>query len=151
MSKFLETMGLDPSKIKSDEALTGEILSAETQVGDALAETMAQTENQKELLNDIEYSKGNIKDIIDNSRQAIDSLMVLAKGSESPRAFEVLSTMMKTYTDINKDYIHIAEKKKYVKEELPSSPQTNNITNNNLIVSTSDILKMMKGNSDASK
>jgi hypothetical protein len=53
---------------------------------------------------------------------------------------------MKTLLDANKDYVEMSTKKRYAKEEDVSN-QTQ-VTNNNLIVSTSDLLKMIKGDED---
>jgi hypothetical protein len=49
---------------------------------------------------------------------------------------------MKTLLEANKDFVEISTKKRYAKEE--QAPQTQ-VTNNNLIVSTADLLKMIKG------
>jgi hypothetical protein len=98
----------------------------------------------EETIKDIELARKNIKDIIVKGGESLDELLVLAKQSESPRSFEVASTMMKTLLDANKDFVDISMKRKYAKEETPASTQ-NNVTNNNLILSTADLLKMLKG------
>jgi hypothetical protein len=74
-------------------------------------------------------------------------MMSLAKQSESPRAFEVASTLMKTLLDANKDFVEMSMKKKYAVDEVngPKEAAQTNVTNNNLIVSTADLLKMLKG------
>jgi hypothetical protein len=101
-------------------------------------------ENAQENLKDIELAKKNIENIINLGDDAVKEMVEIAKQSESPRAFEVVSTLMKTLLDANKDYVEMSTKKRYAKEE--QSPQTQ-VTNNNLIVSTSDLLKMIKGES----
>lgn len=103
------------------------------------------TEND-ETINDIEQARGNIKNIIEKGDDALAEMIELAKQSESPRAFEVASTLMKTLLDANKDFVEMSTKKKYAKEELKGPVEKQqNITNNNLILSTADLLKMMKG------
>ena len=103
-----------------------------------------------ETINDIEQARGNIKNIIEKGDDALAEMIELAKQSESPRAFEVASTLMKTLLDANKDFVEMSTKKKYAKEELngPTEKQQQNITNNNLILSTADLLKMMKGTNE---
>ena len=96
-----------------------------------------------EVVNDIEKAKANIEDLIDKGGESLDSLLSLARQSESPRAFEVVSTMMKTLIDANKEFVNMSEKKKYAKEDHPAA-QTN-VTNNNLILTSTDLLKMLKG------
>jgi hypothetical protein len=83
--------------------------------------------------------------IINLGDDAVKEMTEIAKQSESPRAFEVVSTLMKTLLDANKDYVEMSTKKRYAKEEDPSADKSTNVTNNNLIVSTADLLKMIKG------
>jgi hypothetical protein len=99
-----------------------------------------------ENLNDLDLARANVKNIIELGDDAVKEMVEIAKQSESPRAFEVVSTLMKTLLDANKDYVDISTKKKYAQEEQPQ--QETNITNNNLIVSTADLLKMLKGDGD---
>ena len=96
-----------------------------------------------ENLKDIELAKENIENIINLGDESIKEMVEIAKQSESPRAFEVVSTLMKTLLDANKDYVEMSTKKRYAKEE--ANPAKNEVTNNNLIVSTADLLKMING------
>ena len=98
-----------------------------------------------ENLKDIELAKANIENIINLGDDAVREMTEIAKQSESPRAFEVVSTLMKTLLDANKDYVEMSTKRRYAKEEDPSADKSTNVTNNNLIVSTADLLKMIKG------
>lgn len=101
--------------------------------------------NAEENLKDIELAKRNIENIINLGDDAVKEMVEIAKQSESPRAFEVVSTLMKTLLDANKDYVEMSTKKRYAKEEQTTQTQ---VTNNNLIVSTADLLKMIKGEND---
>lgn len=98
---------------------------------------------QDEHEKDLELARQNVKNIIEMGDDAVREMTEIAKQSESPRAFEVVSTLMKTLLDANKDYVDISSKKKFEKGDKPQ--QENNVTNNNLIVSTADLLKMLKG------
>ena len=100
----------------------------------------------EENLKDIELAKANIENIINLGDDSVKEMVEIAKQSESPRAFEVVSTLMKTLLDANKDYVDMSTKKRYAKEE--ANPAKNEVTNNNLIVSTADLLKMIKGDSE---
>lgn len=103
-----------------------------------------------ENLQDIETVRKNIANVIDIGKEAMEEMLEIAKQSEQPRAFEVVSTLMKTLLDANKDFADISSKKKYAKEELlgPKQAAQTNVTNNNLIVSTADLLKMLKGDTN---
>ena len=56
---------------------------------------------------DFEYARDNLKSIIDNGTATIEELSSIASTSESPRAFEVLSALMKTIVDANKDLLEL--------------------------------------------
>jgi hypothetical protein len=104
----------------------------------------------QENIQDIEKARKNIQNIIEQGDDALKEMMDLAKQSESPRAFEVASTLMKTLLDANKDFVEMSTKKKYAVEEKngPKEAAQTNVTNNNLILSTADLLKMIKGDID---
>jgi hypothetical protein len=103
-------------------------------------------DDEDDTIIDIEQARGNIKNIIEQGDDALKEMIELAKQSESPRAFEVASTLMKTLLDANKDFVEMSTKKKYAKEEKNGASNTSpNVTNNNLILSTADLLKMIKG------
>ena len=100
-----------------------------------------------ETIQDIEQAKGNIKNIITQGDDALKEMITLAKQSESPRAFEVAANLMKTLLDANKDFVEMSMKKKYAVDEVnaPKEAAQTNVVNNNLILSTTDLLKMIKG------
>jgi hypothetical protein len=121
--------------IYTDEySLSNEVISAESD----------------ETIRDIEIARKNIKNIIDKGDDALSKIVELANQSESPRAYEVASGMMKTLLDANRDFVDMSMKKKFHKEELvrPKESAQTNVTNNNLILSTADLLKMIKGESE---
>lgn len=105
-----------------------------------------------ENFQDIEKARKNIEHIVELGRDSLDEIITLAKQSESPRAFEVASALMKTLLDANKEFVEMSTRKKYAKEEIlnpkkEEESNVTNVTNNNLILSTADLLKMMKGES----
>ena len=92
----------------------------------------------------------DIQGVMTTGEEAMREMLEIAKQSEHPRAFEVVSTLMKTVLDANKDFADISSKKRFVKEEIngPKENAQTNVTNNNLIVSTADLLKMIKGENE---
>jgi hypothetical protein len=116
-------------------------------VSATILENDNKTEIQKEHIADIEYAHENIKNLIKVSTTAFTSLSELAKSSESPGAFTVLATTLESLINANKDFISVSEKKKFAKEEVPANNEKSqtNVVNNNLIISTAEMLKMFKG------
>ena len=90
---------------------------------------------------DYEFARNNLYDIISQGGSALTDMLDVAQQSQSPRAYEVASTLIRTLVDANKDLLNIAVTNKDLtrKEE---GPQT---VNNNLFVgSSADLLKMLK-------
>ena len=108
------------------------------------------TTNDDENLTDLELARSNVQNIISLGDDAVKEMVEIAKQSESPRAFEVVSTLMKTLLDANKEFVDISSKKKLVKDEEKYGRPETNVTNNNLIVSTAYLLRMIKGEADGS-
>lgn len=137
-----DALGLTPldeiRKIKEEQVDLPEIFYTEGEIVDD------EPKEDSETVKDIDFAKENIKDIIQQGRTSIRDLMNLASQGESARSYEVLSTLMKTMLDANKDYVDLSVKKKYEKEDQPKTATTN-VTNNNLVISTADLLKLMKG------
>jgi hypothetical protein len=122
-----------------------------TIIEDNKTEVVPADADADETVRDIELARSNIKNIIEQGDESLNELINLAKQSESPRAFEVVSSMMNTLLHANKDFVEMSMKKKYAKEEIlnPKEEQAaTNVTNNNLILSTTDLLKMLKGETE---
>lgn len=95
--------------------------------------------------NDFEYARQTYHEIIAKGSAALDDMMEVAKATEHPRAFEVLSTMMKTLADVNGNLLDLHKKKKDIRKkeaDRAALPQTT--TNNNLFVgSTTDLQRFL--------
>ena len=61
---------------------------------------------------DYNLSRRTFRDLINKGNSAMESLTDLAKESESPRAYEVLATMMRTVADTTKDLYDLQKKTK---------------------------------------
>lgn len=93
---------------------------------------------------DYEYARGNLYKIIEKGQDALEDMIDVAKQSESPRAYEVVTNLIKTMAETNKDLLNLAKAKKEL--EKVDTPEQKNITNNNLVLTSADLLKMIKGN-----
>ena len=91
---------------------------------------------------DYNYARENLKSIINSAQSSIEDLSSIASTSESPRAYEVLSALMKTIVDANKDLLELQRKVKLLKDEGPSKPS--NVTNALFVGSTTELQKLIK-------
>jgi hypothetical protein len=84
---------------------------------------------------DFDFAKRNMYDIIEKSKIALEGIMKVATEGDSPRAYEVVTQMLKTMSEINKDLIDLEK----IKNE--ANKTTIKTTNNNsfFIGSTSDL------------
>jgi hypothetical protein len=93
--------------------------------------------------NDFEYSRQIYHDLLAKGSEALEDMMEVARATEHPRAFEVLSGMMKNVGDINGSLMDLHKKKHDMeKKDIPALPA--GTTNNNVFVgSTADLQKML--------
>lgn len=87
---------------------------------------------------DFDYARENIKQLIANGSDAIDEIIKIAKAGDNPRAFEVVSLLLKTVADMNKDLIDLYQKTKVVKKEETT---INNTTNQSIFVGSTSQLQ----------
>ena len=95
---------------------------------------------------DYEYARQNLYDIIEKGQNALEDIIDIAKQSESARAFEVATNLIKTMADANKDLLNLAKTKKEL--ERDDSIPDKQVTNNNLVLTSADLLKMIKDKSN---
>ena len=104
---------------------------------------------QKNLDTDFEYAKDNIKLLIQNGTDAIEEILKVAKAGDSPRAYEVVSQLLKTVADMNKDLLELHQRAKAVKKETVN---VKNTTNNSIYVgSTSELQDLINKDRSRSK
>ncbi len=120
----------------------GEILQIEPNK----QEVLSPDNSNKDVEDDYDYARRNLRDLIDSGMGDLDRVMEIARQSESPRAFEVATNLLKTLTDTNKDLLELAKKKKDLTQE---KEKTQTVTNNALFVgSTADLQKLIQGKDD---
>jgi len=93
---------------------------------------------------DFEYARRVKHDLLAKGSEALDDMMEVARSTEHPRAYEVLSNMMKNVGDVSDSLLDLHKKKKDYKkkEDQTALPGT---TNNNVFVgSTADLQRMLK-------
>ena len=95
---------------------------------------------------DTAYARENIRNLIDTGSKAMTDLASVANQSESPRAYEVLATMMKNLSEMNKDLLALQKAKKELAPQSSESAKGVNVQNAVFVGSTTELLKMIKAN-----
>jgi len=98
---------------------------------------------ENEIQDDYDYARARYYNLAEKGDEAIDLMLDLARESEHPRAFEVLSGMLKQNAEIADRLMDLQKKKKEVRlidqKQLP-----NQMTQNNVYVgSTTDLQRML--------
>jgi len=95
------------------------------------------------IKNDYDYSRETYYDLIEKGRDALEDMIEVARSSEHPRAYEVLSGMMKNISDINAQLMDLNKKNKDI-NTVDKKPQLGNTTNNLFVGSTTDLQRMLQ-------
>lgn len=100
---------------------------------------------------DYHKARNTLHNVIDQGNIALDHILEVAKGSEHPRAYEVVATLMKTMADTSKDLYDIQEKSRKIRDmddpdRRKHEAGTQNISvDKGIFVGTSaDLLKQIK-------
>ena len=98
---------------------------------------------ENNLKDDYEYSRETYYDLLAKGRESLELMIEVARESEHPRAFEVLSGMMKNMADINDKLMDLNKKNKDInKKDEPK--QLGNTTNNLFVGTTTDLQRLIQ-------
>ena len=102
---------------------------------------------EKNIDNDYKYSRDTYYELVEKGKQSLELMMEVARESEHPRAFEVLSGMIKNISDVNDRLMDLNKKKKDIdkKDEIK---KVENTTNNLFVGSTTELQKLLKNESE---
>jgi len=96
----------------------------------------------KDIKDDYEFSRATYKDLIRTGTSSLDVLAELARESEHPRAFEVLSKTIKDLGDTTEKLMKL-QKDKDDLQNKKEDKVNREVTNNNVFVGSSTDLQRM--------
>ena len=100
------------------------------------------TNDEKNIKSDYEYSRETYYDLLEKGRNSLEDMIEVARSSEHPRAYEVLSGMIKNLSDVNDKLMDLNKKNKDMnREEVKQIAST---TNNVFLGSTADLQKLLQ-------
>ena len=102
---------------------------------------------EKNVDNDYKYSRDTYYELVEKGKESLELMIEVARESEHPRAFEVLSGIIKNISDVNDRLMDLNKKKKDLdkKEEIKNIANT---TNNLFVGSTAELQKILKNESE---
>lgn len=117
-------------------------------------EIIVAEDEPKGLTSDVEidynYVRQNLKELIETTKVATDSILQVASESDQPRAYEVVSELIKTALEANAKLTELQKQMQIIRKEKKKTGNTTvnaeNVTNNTVMVSTKDLQEMLKSN-----
>lgn len=97
----------------------------------------------KDLMDDYEQSRKQLKEIVSKGAGAIDDILAIARESEHPRAFEVAATMIKTVAEANEKLLGMQKQMKDITGQK-NNGQLNVGRAAIFVGSTAELSKMIK-------
>ena len=88
---------------------------------------------EKDLKHDYDTVRGNLRELVDAGKNALDGVLAVAQEGDSPRAYEVVAQMIKTLSETNRDLLSLHDQMKAIRK-TESNKTTNNTTNNAIYV-----------------
>ena len=95
--------------------------------------------DDEKINNDYDYSRDTLYELIEKGKDALENMI------EHPRAYEVLSGLIKNVADVNDKLQDLNKKQKQLNDD-EKPQQVENQQNNYYLGSTSDIQKMLREN-----
>jgi len=106
------------------------------------------TKQPDNITNDYNYSRQTYYDLIEKGRESLDLMIEVARESEHPRAFEVLSGMIKNVSEVNDKLMDLNKKNKDISaDDIKKIEAT---TNNLFVGSTAELQRMLQDNDEMS-
>lgn len=100
---------------------------------------------KSDVVDDAEFARQNIRELIEKGSVAFDNLLHVAKESEHPRAYEVAAGFFKNLSDLNKDLLEIQKRKNDLDPEKKTAKNMN-IDKAVFVGSTTELVKFLKNN-----
>lgn len=150
MKKLSETLGIEYEKqveeVEPPKKTNVPVIQKEpSEQLPAVPESKALSGDQKE---DYVLARETFRDLITKGNDALDGLATLAQQSESPRAYEVMATLIQTIAATTKDLFDLQKK---TKDLMTGTADAKKLDETNITVdkavfvgTTHDLLKDMK-------
>lgn len=102
-------------------------------------------EPEKDLQKDYRTVRKNLRDIVKKGTEAIDGILMVASEGQNPRAYEVVSQLIKSVSDANKDLLQLHKQMKEIRKEDDNIVRGPSTVNNSIFVgSTKELQELLK-------
>lgn len=103
------------------------------------------TEQEKQAEEDFERSRQILLDIIEQGQEALQGALAVAVGSQQPRAYEIVSKLIKDISEANQGLLALHESRRALtpSREAEKDASANNINNTIIIGSPVELLDLV--------
>ena len=98
------------------------------------------------IVSDAQFARENIRELISKGNSAIDQLLLVARDTEHPRAYEVAAGLIKNLGDLNKDLLEIQKRKRDLAPKETAQSSGLSIDKAVFVGSTAELLKQIREN-----
>ena len=102
-----------------NESLDIEVVDQAKDVIKESKKELKKLEREKpDSVRDYEYTRGNLYSLIEKGQEALDSILEVAQEGQQPRAYEVVSQLLKNVADTTDKLIELQLKTKELNKQL---------------------------------
>lgn len=141
LSKVFGTQKISWVGVKPAEVITSDGYAVQVAEG----ETPEETKKKEVIDSDFEQTRKNLTKLMESGQEALQDAMILARSSEDPKSWQVVSNIITQIAAINEQLMDIhlkkqqhelrkTEKAKKVEEVVPNSQSNTNTTNQAIFV-----------------
>lgn len=105
---------------------------------------MRDKDKDDNVKSDYDYSRETYYDLLEKGREGLEDMIHVARESEHPRAYEVLSGMLKNVADINDKLMDLNKKHKDITQPKQEVKQVEHQQNNIFLGSTTDLQRLLQ-------
>ncbi len=96
------------------------------------------------VVSDAQFARENIRELISKGNSAIDQLLLVARDTEHPRAYEVAAGLKKNLGDLNKDLLEIQKRKRDLAPKETAQSSGLSIDKAVFVGSTAELIKLVR-------
>lgn len=99
----------------------------------------------EDIEEDYQYHRELLKDLVSMGQESLQNLMMIARESEHPRAYEVTAGLLKTTGDLAKDLIELQLTMNKIENTKDGGVPQKVVNNAILVGSTNELLERLRG------
>ena len=96
-----------------------------------------------QVSDDLDQARDGLYDALDKSQQVVDDLLLIARQSQHPKAYEILNSAIKTMADVSMGLADLQLKKQRLDKQRTNDTPESQTVNNLFVGSTAELQQML--------